>query len=100
MSDNFNKLTPKQTEILTCIAEECSELIHIICKTLRHGLDNYDPTKPTKITNQTQITNEIGDLCKTIDLAFKNRIISAIKVSGAYSKPKSTIYFHHLNDME
>ncbi len=50
--ENFNKLTPAETERLAILAEECGDVIRIIGKILRHG----GPT------NRDLLEAEIGDI--------------------------------------
>ena len=42
--------------------EECSELIHIICKAERFGLENYHPNDLTRTSNKILILKEIDDV--------------------------------------
>lgn len=65
------KYRPKSTAAkLGWLVEECGEVQAAIGKTLRHGLDNYNPDVPPKEreTNREWILREIGDLKKAIAL--------------------------------
>ena len=44
-TNHFNKLTEAEQERLVILAEECSEVIQIVCKILRHGYDSDDDGK-------------------------------------------------------
>jgi len=48
------------------LIEECSEVVQIVCKAERFGLDNYHPV--TKIINRNAINDELDDL----SIAIKN----------------------------
>jgi len=48
------------------LIEECSEVIHIICKGERFGWGCYHPDDPKRITNFSLALNEIEDLEKRI----------------------------------
>jgi len=48
------------------LIEECSEVIHALCKADRFGLDDHHPEK--NITNRDSINSEINDL----QIAIKN----------------------------
>ncbi len=43
------------------LAEECAEIIHIICKIQRFGEFNYHPEDPHKISNRDRLLAEIAD---------------------------------------
>lgn len=60
MTDHFNQLTPAQAERLAILAEECSEVIQIIGKILRHGMDSRHPA--TGIGNRVALLHEIIDV--------------------------------------
>lgn len=57
---HFNKLTPAQAERLAILAEECSEVIQIIGKILRHGLYSAHPV--TGEVNIDALLREIIDV--------------------------------------
>lgn len=70
---HFNQLTPAQLERLAILAEECGEVVHIIGKIMRHGLDSCHPS--TMLSNREALTKEMGDvryamiaLCKAGDI--------------------------------
>lgn len=60
--ENFNKLSPAESERLACLAEECGEVIQAITKILRHGYEDYSPFDETKTTNRKNLERELGDL--------------------------------------
>ncbi|HDY66789.1 MAG TPA: hypothetical protein ENH85_03240 [Candidatus Scalindua sp.] len=51
---------------ITKLIEECSELIHILCKAERFGWDNWHPDDPEKKTNKSLVLSEIIDVEKQI----------------------------------
>lgn len=62
MSDpRYAKVGTPQTRLI----EECAELIHILCKARRFGLDSCHPDDLTK-TNSMLILEEIADVEKAI----------------------------------
>lgn len=52
---------------LVRLAEECAEVIHIICKIQRFGIENYHPKDPNKTPNVYLLRGEISDLETVID---------------------------------
>lgn len=64
--ENFNKLTPSQTERLAMLSEECGELIQVIGKILRHGYESFHPDFP-EISNRDLLRLEIIDVCAIMD---------------------------------
>ena len=47
--------------------EECSELIHILCKADRFGMDNYHPEDGHMTPNRTLIQLEIDDVLRVLN---------------------------------
>lgn len=68
MDDNFNKLTPAETERLALLAEECGEVVQIIGKTLRHGYESTNPVTGDGVTNRTKLELELGDIMAALRL--------------------------------
>ena len=68
MDKHFNGLTPAEAERLACLAEECGEVIQVIGKILRHGLEDWSPFDVSKTTNRQNLEREIGDLSAVIDI--------------------------------
>ena len=64
----MNKLTNAQNERLALLMEECGEVIHIIGKIQRHGMDSFNPYDPNETPNKKRLAAEIADL--TISLAL------------------------------
>lgn len=54
------------------LIEECSELIHSICKMERMGRDNYNPNDPEKITNEDKIVYEMDDVVHKMVEVFES----------------------------
>ncbi len=48
------------------VIEECSEVIHAICKAKRFGIEDWHPNTP-KICNARLILNEIDDLKRRLN---------------------------------
>jgi len=66
-------------DIITLTIEECSELIHILCKVKRFGWYCHSPKDDNKTPNFTLVKNEISDLEKRI-AQLKEEIPSELPV--------------------
>ena len=62
----------KIEHLLTCMSEECAEVIKEVSKALRFGLDDSHPCEPG--TNHVRIERELNDLYGTIELLAENGI--------------------------
>lgn len=100
--NNYNELTPGQTERLAILVEEAGEVLQICGKILRHGYDSSNPNDKAMTTNSILLANEIGDLLHSIDLVAGNDIVEEAghiyksKVSRADRLKK---YTHHQKDI-
>ena len=94
--DNFNGLTPAETERLSLLLEEMGEAQQAIGKILRHGYDNFHPDIPER-TNRMDLEKEIGHVELAMSIMYKNRDISMAEVSReAISKhDRIKLYLHH-----
>ena len=62
MEDNFNGLTPAETERLAMLSEEAGEIVQMVGKIIRHGYESYHPDDPIKKQNRWLLQDEINDL--------------------------------------
>jgi NTP pyrophosphatase (non-canonical NTP hydrolase) len=63
---------------LHLLSEECSEVIQIICKIKRFGLDFKHPR--TGETNLTELEKEIGDVMAIVAILLQNGQVSGANV--------------------
>lgn len=98
MTEHFNRLTPAQAERLAILSEECAEVIQIIGKILRHGMDSYHPV--TGVINRDALMREITDVKAAmviigvdIPAVMEDGIAQQAAISKAISK--KLIYAHH-----
>jgi NTP pyrophosphatase (non-canonical NTP hydrolase) len=54
--------------LLTCLAEECGEVIQNAGKSLRFGLDDRNVLDPTGSTNRERLVDELNDLIGVADM--------------------------------
>ena len=75
-----------QNEILDILQEECGEVVQMISKCRRFGLDNtYGDDNET---NRSRLTKEIGDLMCMIQLLQEAEIVDIAEVMFAASKKR------------
>lgn len=98
MSEHYNELTPAQAERLAILAEECAEVIQIIGKILRHGLDSFHPA--TGVVNRTALMHEIIDVKAamvmiSVDLpqVMEDSLLQQAAITQALNK--KLVYAHH-----
>ena len=97
MKDNFNNLTPAETERLAILMEECAEVQQIIGKILRHGYESHNPFDEEKKTNRELLEIELGDIECICRLMMKEDDVSRIKIAERASEKEVNIsnYLHH-----
>ncbi len=61
--------------LLTCVAEECSEIAKDACKALRFGPTDFDPKDCTNATNMQRMVIEANDLIAVIDMLAEHHMI-------------------------
>ena len=87
---NFNNLSPAETERLSILLEECGEVQQVIGKILRHGYDSGHPDGGP--TNRECLELELGDvyhayqrLCVREDIneeaVLERAVVKGIKIS-------------------
>lgn len=64
----------KKEHLLTCLAEECTEIAHCATKALRFGLDDSEPGKDT--TNAQRIRQELDDLSVIVQMICEEEMIN------------------------
>ena len=61
-------MTPRNRETLVIAQEECAEVIQVISKIQRFGIDD---------ANRQKLTAEVGDLLCMVDLMIEQNLIDA-----------------------
>lgn len=96
MEENFNKLTPAQTERLALLSEELGEAIQAIGKILRHGYASVNPTIENSLTNKQQLELEIGDIYYAVQLLTLSNDIGWEGIDDRFEvKSNKHNYLHH-----
>ncbi len=71
-----------QVEILALLAEECGEVIQVIGKCLRHGLESHNPLDAGSPSNLELLEQELGDVLAAIDIAKAIKLVSPFRLDG------------------
>lgn len=77
-------MNSKQEEILNITQEECGELIQIISKVRRFGIDEYH--LKDGIPNRQRLAEEVGDVACMIQLLVEFGIVDVEAVENAMQK--------------
>ena len=78
MSQHPFFMNSKETEILNILQEECAQLIQMVSKCRRFGIDqqHLKADKP----NRVKLTEEIGDVLAMINLCIRYNIVDQTDV--------------------
>ncbi len=77
-------MNSKQEEILNITQEECAELIQIISKVRRFGIDEYHIKD--RVPNRERLAEEIGDVLCMIQLIAESGLVDIQDVEDARLK--------------
>lgn len=98
MSENFNGLTPAETERLAMLAEEAGEIIQMVGKIIRHGYESYHPDDKDQITNRVLLRGEINDLIGVVHGMVGSNDLSPLTFYDAETAWQRKLkYSHHQN---
>ena len=92
--DSFNQLTPAEEERLAMLMEECSEIIQIGCKILRHGYASYHPQDPQRTSNRRLLEKEVED-AKAIMELMRGDLTNGRETSVFDVIARKRPYMHH-----
>lgn len=91
----FNRLTPKEAELLACLAEECAEVVQAVEKIKRHGMRSTHPE--TGVFNDSHLHKELGDVCGIMSLMVQIGMLTRAKIEQATDAKMVNVlpYLHH-----
>lgn len=94
---NFNNLTPAESERLALILEELGEAQQSIGKILRHGQFEYSPFDASQITNQMNLEKEIGHVYTAVYMMAEAHDISIFKIQESQARKLESVkmWLHH-----
>lgn len=99
-TEHFNNLNESETERLSILLEECSEVIQICGKILRHGYESFNPFDKDKVTNRVLLAKELGDVLLALEMLKDSGDINENFPDNFKELKKLTIqkYLHHQED--
>lgn len=95
--EHFNKLTPSELELLALLSEECGEVIQVIGKILRHGLNSNWQDNPT---NKELLEDEVGDVLLAIGCVVVKMLDEKKVMERTEFKAEKIKRFLHHNNMD
>lgn len=100
--NSYNKLTPKQTELLAGLNEELGEAIQELGKIGRHGLDSHRPSDPTATKNRDRLAFELADVFAMVDMCVDAGILNmdSLEQHKRARYEKFMLSAHHYHDIE
>lgn len=69
-------LDDKVLEALGLLQEECAEIIQIVSKIRRFGLDSYNPYDAKQLSNQALLAHEVGDFQLIYSILIEQGVIN------------------------
>lgn len=93
----FANLAPHEHEILCCAAEEAGEIVQIVMKAMRHGIDSKHP-QPYSELNRVEIAKEIGQLIAISEMMVQLGVVSQSEITFGKNRKWEKIgqYLHHI----
>jgi NTP pyrophosphatase (non-canonical NTP hydrolase) len=86
---SYSNLTSQQEEIIRIMQEEAAEVIQVVSKICRFGIDSY-----TGRSNRDQLAAEIGDIVAMIDLAVEHGIVDRNAIVAAAARKREKLRFY------
>lgn len=89
-------LSPAQLEALALLSEECGEVVAIIGKALRHGLDSCHPDGGE--SNRDAISREAGQVIAAIYIAIGAGALNVVELDNGIRDKWQKVgqYLHHI----
>jgi hypothetical protein len=80
-----NRVATTEEKLLDLLQEEAAEIIQIISKIRRFGMDSYHPDDPDKTSNRILFQREIGDF-EAVKKLLSNTIVDDLYVEDHANK--------------
>ena len=89
------------TEALAILGEECGEVVQVLGKISRHGINSCNPH--TKITNSRYLHVEAADVLLAVDLLLKLGVLSSEELDECYKlklrKLQRSLHYINLKEL-
>ncbi len=101
LTPHFSHLSPTEQERLVILMEDCSEIIHMGSKILRHGYGSKNPDDKAphdlRLTNRESLEGEIGQLNWMTCQMIRSGDLSPINIDDGNAKREKKIapHLHH-----
>ena len=94
--EHFNQLSPAEAERLALLAEECSEVVQVIGKILRHGYESHHPAEGSP-TNRRLLEEELGHVRFAVALMSQSLDVAESQIAGFTDEKRRSCsaYLHH-----
>jgi NTP pyrophosphatase (non-canonical NTP hydrolase) len=79
----------RETEVMDILQEECAEVIQMISKCRRFGIDNTH--LKAGVSNRAKLTEEMGDLVCMIQLAQEFGVVDVAEVLAASDRKREKL---------
>ena len=94
-----NKLSAARAERIAYLMEECSEIIYVCAKILRHGMDSCSPLDPNARPNFSLLEEELADLRHAVHLSVEAGDVREAAISHWRKAKGLSKYLHHQDDV-
>lgn len=85
-------MTNADKELLYLLTEEAAEIIQIVQKILRHGLQSYNPFDENRTPNIILLEKEIGHINNAVSMLIETNLINKTSIRKAEIEKAETIY--------
>jgi len=84
-------LTERELEYLGILQEECAEVIQIISKIRRFGINSRNPYVPSDPDNQTLLMHELGDVQAMVEMLQETGVVNPEEIAERVPKKKKNV---------